>query len=85
MPKNALGCYNSIVNQTNVKQTDNFYKYMEEEFKNNNKRRLASIYFTALGRERYTSYKINNDPEKAKQEFSPWIKKQKIQILIIKS
>ena len=69
MPKDALGCYDSIVNQTKVNQTDNFYDYMANLNASNS--RLASTYFTALGRERYTSYKINNDPEKAKQKFSP--------------
>ncbi len=58
------GCYTSIVNQNNVNATDNFYKYMAEKGG-----LLAQKYFTALGRERYSLYKTNVDPEKAKAEF----------------
>lgn len=61
------GCYSSIVNQTNVEATDNFYKYMQKIESENST--LASKYFTALGRERYSMYRTNNDPEKLKQEF----------------
>lgn len=57
------GCYTSIVTQTNVNPTENFYKYME------GKGTLASVYFTALGRERYGMYKTNNDPDKLKETF----------------
>lgn len=60
------GCYSSIVNQTNVEQTDNFYKYM----KNKGDTQLTRKYFTALGRERYSLYKTNNDPDAAKAEFT---------------
>lgn len=69
MPKYATGCYTSIVNQTNVNATDNFYQYMANL--NNQNQRLAQAYFTALGRERYSTYKTNNDPEQAKREFTP--------------
>ena len=62
-PQRALGCYSSIVSQTNVEATDNFYQYMEYKGK------LASAYFTALGRERYGLYKTNNDPEEIKRKF----------------
>lgn len=58
------GCYTSIVNQNNVNATDNFYKYITEKGGV-----LAQKYFTALGRERYSLYKTNVDPEKAKAEF----------------
>ncbi len=69
MPKQSktipiTGCYTSIVNQTNVTVTDNFYKYMEEKGG-----KLAQAYFTALGRERYGMYKTNNDPDKLKAKF----------------
>ena len=30
---------------------------------------LAKAYFTALGRERYSMYKTNNNPEKLKAQF----------------
>ncbi len=62
-----IGCYTSIVNQTNVESTDNFYQYMQNKATQN--LTLASKYFTALGRERYSMYRTNNDPEKLKQEF----------------
>lgn len=59
------GCYTSIVNQTNVEETNNLYQYMQD------KGRLAEIYYTALGRERYGMYKTNHDPEQIKAKFSP--------------
>ena len=62
----AMGCYSSIVTQTNVNATDNFYKYMEN---NKNNGPLASVYFTALGRERYGMYKTSNNPETLKKQF----------------
>ena len=58
-----LGCYSSIVSLGNVSDTKNFYEYME------GKGKLAELYFTALGRERYGLYKTNNDPEKLKLKF----------------
>ncbi len=57
------GCYTSIVTQTNVEPTDNFYQYME------GKGKLATAYFTALGRERYGMYKTNNNPDQLKKDF----------------
>lgn len=33
------------------------------------KGRLAEVYYTALGRERYGLYKTNNNPDKIKQKF----------------
>lgn len=65
--KLITGCYTSIVNQTNVEATDNFYQYMQKIASENST--LASKYFTALGRERYSMYRTNNDPEKLKQKF----------------
>lgn len=58
------GCYNSIVTQTKVEPTDNFYQYMQEK-----DGALATAYFTALGRERYGMYKTNNDPDQIKKDF----------------
>ncbi len=63
------GSYSSIVNQTGVEQTDNLYQYMANL--NTQNPRLAQVYFTALGRERYSSYKTYNDPEKEKEKFTP--------------
>ena len=58
------GCYTSIVTQSNVEATDNFYQYMEKS-----KGKLAKVYFTALGRERYGMYKTNKNPDDIKKEF----------------
>lgn len=65
-PRTELGCYLSIVNQTNVEVTDNIYKYMMNNKDNGN---LAKAYFTALGRERYSMYKINNNSEELIKQF----------------
>lgn len=62
----AMGCYSSIVTQTNVEPIDNFYEYMA---KNKDKGSLASVYFTALGRERYGMYKTSNNAETLKSQF----------------
>lgn len=66
-PKYALngGCYNCIVRQTSVDETENFYQYMAG--KGNGK--LAQAYFTALGRERYGMYKTYNNPDRVKEEW----------------
>lgn len=64
-PKKQLASYESIVNQTNVETVDNIYDYMEAKGGT-----LAKIYFTALGRERYSMYRTNNNPEELLAEFS---------------
>lgn len=66
-PKTAIGCYDSIVTQTNVTATNNYYRYMAEIGKDN--QMLASQYFTALGRERYGMYKTYNNPQVLKTRF----------------
>ena len=48
-----FGCYTSIINQTTVDVPDNIYEYMKDKGK------LAKVYFTALGRERYSMYRTN--------------------------
>ena len=63
-PHNETGCYSSIVNQSGVNDVENIYEYMESI-----KGRIAEVYFTALGRERYSMYKTNNNPEVLKLEF----------------
>ena len=62
-----VGCYSSIVTQTNVNVVSNFYEYIENL--NSTNPTLASAYFTALGRERYGLYKTNNDSEILKEKF----------------
>ncbi|MNT81270.1 hypothetical protein D3C72_2208440 [compost metagenome] len=52
-PRYELGCYRSIVNQFDVMPYDDVYRYM-----NGKSASLKNAYFTALGRERYTMYRI---------------------------
>lgn len=61
------GCYGSIIGARNITQTDNLYQYMQQIATSN--RALATAYYTALGRERYSMYKTNNDPDKLKKDF----------------
>lgn len=50
-PRSSLGCYQSIIRQGSNKS-------LKELFANNAK--LKGIYYTALGRERYSMYRIEN-------------------------
>lgn len=61
------GCYGSIIGARNITQTDNLYQYMQQIATSNPA--LATAYYTALGRERYSMYKTNNDPDKLKKDF----------------
>ncbi len=63
-PNKAMGSYSSIVNQTNIEDTDNIYKYIAQKGGN-----LAIAYFTAIGRERYSMYKTNNDSQTLKENI----------------
>lgn len=63
-PIPITGCYSSIVTQTDVNATDNLYQYMQEKGG-----KLAEVYFTALGRERYGMYRTNVNPETLKAKF----------------
>lgn len=62
-PHGELGCYSSIVNSSTSNDEKNIYDYMED------KGNLAQIYFTALGRERYSMYKTDNNSEDLLKEF----------------
>ena len=62
-PNKEYACYNSIVNQTNVDsmidsngKPKSIYKYLN----NISNKKLASLYYTALGRERWGMYRVNN-------------------------
>ena len=59
-PKKQLASYTSIINQSNIDTvTDgNLYKYVQ-----NKGYEIAKNYYTALGRERYSMYKTNNNIE----------------------
>lgn len=63
-PKKQLGAYTSIVNQSNMEDIDNVYDYVTT-LPNN----IASKYFTALGRERYSMYKTNNNSAELQQQY----------------
>ena len=62
---NELGCYSSVVSQTGVDVPENIYEYMAEKGG-----AAAQAYFTALGRERYSMYKTNNNYEELMDEYS---------------
>lgn len=62
-PRRELGCYNCYVSQTTVQGTDNIYEYMD------GKGQLAKIYYTALGRERYSMYKVFRNQDEHKRLF----------------
>ncbi len=56
--KNDLGCYTSIVGQENVdNKYDSIYEYLAETEIDN---KIENLYYTALGRERWGTYKIEN-------------------------
>ena len=59
-PKKQLGSYTSIVNQTAVdeQEIENIYKYVDKIIKS---QKVKQAYYTALGRERYSMYRTNND------------------------
>ena len=56
-PTKAIGSYLSVVSQNNVAEVDNIYKYLSD------KPEIAKLYYTALGRERYTTYKNTRNSE----------------------
>ena len=65
LPKTQLGCYECYVLQTNNNAVDNIYEYLDD------KPALATAYYTALGRERYSTYKVFRNPEEHKALFAP--------------
>lgn len=65
LPHTETGSYSSIVNHTDVEDTYNIYDYIQ----NCGNENLARAYFTALGRERYSMYKTNNNSEELKNKF----------------
>ena len=64
-----MGSYNSVINQNDVDNIpdDNIYKYLFT-LPLLEKDRISKPYFIALGRERYTMYKTENDYVKLKNE-----------------
>ena len=63
-PQIALGCYTCYVAQTNVNDYENIYDYLD-----NAGNQLAKIYYTALGRERYSMYKVFRNKEEHVNQF----------------
>lgn len=64
-PKRQLGSYTSIVSQTSRDETydGNVYKFLQD------KNELAKVYYTALGRERYSMLKVENNYEKQQEYY----------------
>lgn len=59
-PRSEIGCYKSIVNQYNTVSYVDLYRYMDTL----SSAKLKSAYFSALGRERYTMYRIGESVTK---------------------
>lgn len=69
-PRRDLGCYTCFVAQTNViGGYDNVYDYLDSISSTANGKTLAKIYYTALGRERYSMYKVFRNPEEHTNQF----------------
>ena len=61
-----LGCYTCYVAQTNTENSiDNIYEYLDGL----TNKALAKLYYTALGRERYSMYKVFRNPEEHVNQF----------------
>ena len=57
--KDEIGCYTSIISQENVNNRyESIYEYLEKEDKVDKK--IKDKYYTALGRERWSTYKTEN-------------------------
>lgn len=61
-PKAQLASYGSIID-VNDNENQNIYKYFENVTSGQPKYRLAQIYYTALGRERFGMYRVMNKLE----------------------
>lgn len=62
-PKRQLGSYTGYVAQTNTVDVDDIYTYLDDQ------QDLAKIYYTALGRERYSMYKSFRNPTNHKAKI----------------
>ncbi len=62
-PHKQLGCYTCYVAQTAAVGISNIYEYLDDH------RDLAKVYYTALGRERYSMYKVFRNPEEHVNQF----------------
>lgn len=64
-PNRQIGCYDCYVLQTGsgIQNADNIYEYLDHHSD------LAKIYYTALGRERYSMYKVFRNPQQHNAQF----------------
>lgn len=68
-PKTELASYNSIINY-NGSNKENVSEYVKTLANGSgNKKRLAQIYYTALGRERYGMYRVTNFLEDVQEDL----------------
>lgn len=66
-PKEQMGDYTGYVTQTNTNDANgNIYKYLDGL----SNKELAKIYYTALGRERYSMYKVYRNPDEHIKKFT---------------
>ena len=68
-PQPQLGCYNCYVMQTENEPVSNVYKYLDRISTTETGKKVASLYYTALGRERYSMYKVFRNPQEHKALF----------------
>ncbi len=68
-PHYNLGCYTCYIAQTNVENSfDSIYKYLDK-CTAYGYGELVKLYYTALGRERYSTYKVFRNPEQHINQF----------------
>ena len=74
-PKSELGSYSSIIdaNSNSASNGKSISKYVEEELApkgiTSNEGKLAQLYYTALGRERYGMYRVSNKLEEVQEDL----------------
>ena len=73
-PKSELGSYNSIIDAnsnsaSNGKSISEYVKELVDEGIGTNKEKLAQLYYTALGRERYGMYRVSNKLEEVQEDL----------------
>ena len=70
-PRQEYGSYSSIINLNNI-DNRTILQYLKDGKKGSNRakfEKLAQIYYTALGRERYGMYRVNSDPKEIQDEL----------------
>ena len=68
-PREDLASYNSVVNPNGNKSQD-IYEYLKDSNLDSNLYKLAQIYYTALGRERYGMYRVTNKLEDVQEQLN---------------